>query len=91
MINLFFTFRHDLLIRNSGSLYLSKITGEPISESEARTIVCRFGVLEKVWYCSPTEKEMFRLPEGIWVMFAFFQDCRDAQSVNAPQIFLNYY
>ncbi len=24
---------------------------------------------------------MFRLPEGVWVMFAFFQDCRDAQAV----------
>lgn len=64
-----------------GSLYLSKVTGGTISESEAHQALSRFGALEKVWYCSQTEKEMFRLPEGIWIMFAFFQDCRDAQAV----------
>lgn len=52
-----------------------------MSEAEARQVLTRFGALEKVWYCSQTDREMFRLPEGIWVMFAFFQDCRDAQSV----------
>ena len=52
-----------------------------MSETEARQALARFGALEKVWYCSQTDKEMFRLPEGIWVMFAFFQDCRDAQVV----------
>ena len=65
----------------SGSLYLSKVTGGPITEGEARQVLSRYGALEKVWYCSQTDKEMFRLPEGIWVMFAFFQDCRDAQVV----------
>lgn len=65
-----------------GSLYLSKVTGGPISEGEAHQVLARHGALEKVWYCSQTDKEMFRLPEGIWVMFAFFQDCRDAQVVN---------
>ena len=64
-----------------GSLYLSKVTGEPIAEHEARQIMCRFGALERVWFCTQTDKEMFRLPEGIWIMFAFFQDCRDAQAV----------
>ena len=66
----------------SGSLYLSKVTGGPISENEARQVLSRYGALEKVWYCSQTDKEMFRLPDGIWVMFAFFQDCRDAQVVS---------
>ncbi|KAL9600611.1 MAG: hypothetical protein Q9219_003044 [cf. Caloplaca sp. 3 TL-2023] len=61
------------------SLYLSKITGGRISEDEARQVLARFGEIEKLWYCSPTDKEMFRLPEGVWVMFAFYQDCRDAQ------------
>ena len=65
----------------SGSLYLSKVTGGPITEGEARQVLSRYGALEKVWYCSQTDKEMFRLPDGIWVMFAFFQDCRDAQVV----------
>ncbi|KAL8734416.1 MAG: hypothetical protein Q9181_003219 [Wetmoreana brouardii] len=62
------------------SLYLSKITGGSISEDEAREVLGRFGAIEKLWYCSDTDKEMFRLPEGVWVMFAFFQDCRDAQA-----------
>lgn len=62
------------------SLYLSRVTGGLISETEARQVLSRFGALEKVWYCSQTDKEMFRLPEGIWIMFAFFQDCRDAQA-----------
>ncbi|KAL9609965.1 MAG: hypothetical protein Q9167_005293 [Letrouitia subvulpina] len=57
-----------------------EITGGRISETEAHQVLARFGALEKVWYCSQTDKEMFRLPEGIWVMFAFFQDCRDAQA-----------
>ncbi|KAL9030002.1 MAG: hypothetical protein Q9196_001832 [Gyalolechia fulgens] len=62
------------------SLYLSKITGGHIPEHEARQILARFGDVEKLWYCSQTDKEMFRLPEGVWVMFAFYQDCRDAQA-----------
>ncbi|KAL8807369.1 MAG: hypothetical protein Q9182_000708 [Xanthomendoza sp. 2 TL-2023] len=62
------------------SLYLSKVTGGTIPEEEARQILSRFGAIEKLWYCSQTDLEMFRLPEGVWVMFAFFQDCRDAQA-----------
>ncbi|KAL8772028.1 MAG: hypothetical protein Q9209_002693 [Squamulea sp. 1 TL-2023] len=62
------------------SLYLSKVTGGAIAEDEARQVLARFGAIEKLWYCSQTDLEMFRLPEGIWVMFAFFQDCRDAQA-----------
>ena len=66
----------------TGSLYLSKVTGGAIPEDEARQILSRFGAIEKLWYCSQTDLEMFRLPEGVWVMFAFFQDCRDAQAVS---------
>ena len=68
---------------SAGSLYLSKVTGETISEDEARQVMSRFGALERVWFCTQTDKEMFRLPEGIWIMFAFFQDCRDAQAVSS--------
>lgn len=66
----------------AGSLYLSKVTGEPISEEEARQVMGRYGALERVWFCTQTDKEMFRLAEGIWIMFAFFQDCRDAQAAS---------
>lgn len=67
---------------NVGSLYLSKIAGGEIAEAEARQALAPYGAIEKLWYCSQTDKEMFRLPEGVWVMFAFFQDCRDAQAVS---------
>ena len=66
----------------SGSLYLSKIAGGSITEDEARQVLAGYGDLERLWYCSQTDKEMFRLAEGIWVMFAYFQDCRDAQTVS---------
>ena len=74
----------DLRHQQAGSLYLSKVTGGSITEDEARHVLTPYGAIEKVWYCTPTDKEMFRLPEGIWAMFAFFQDCRDAQAVSSP-------
>ena len=65
-----------------GALFLSRSTGGPITAKEARSILHGFGDLEKIWVASDTDKEMFRLPDGIWVQFAFFQDCRDAQMVS---------
>ena len=70
----------------AGSLYLARTTGGAISEAEAREVLRGRGDLEKLWHPSPTEKEMFRLGDGIWVMFAFFQDCRDAQAVSPLRI-----
>ena len=67
---------------NPGSLYLSRVTGGPIAEPEARNLLSRYGEIEKVWYSSPTESEIFRLPEGIWVMYKLFQPSRDAQAVS---------
>ncbi len=69
-----------------GSLYLSRVTGGPISEGEARNILSRYGEIEKVWYSSPTESEIFRLPEGIWVMYKLFQPSRDAQAVSIQNL-----
>jgi hypothetical protein len=66
-----------------GSLYLSRITGGPISEDEAHSVLDQFGPLEKLWIASPTDREMFRLPDGIWVMWSYFQGARDAQNVGA--------
>ena len=71
----------DILVQ-IGSLYLSRVTGGPISENEARNVLSPFGAIEKVWYSSPTESEIFRLPEGIWVMYKLFQPSRDAQAVS---------
>lgn len=67
---------------STGSLYLSRTAGGPISEEEARDILAKEGPIEKLWTSSNTDREMFRLPEGIWVTFAFYQDCRDAQAVS---------
>ncbi|MCJ1473431.1 hypothetical protein MMC13_002082 [Lambiella insularis] len=48
------------------SLYLSRVTGGPISEEEAREVLRGFEPFEKIWITSPTDKEMYRLPDGIW-------------------------
>ncbi len=56
--------------------------GGEITEEQAREILLGRGDLEKLWHSSPTDKEMYRLPDGIWVTFAFFQDARDAQAVS---------
>ena len=69
-----------------GSLYLSRVTGGAISEAEARNVLSRYGEIEKVWYASPTESEIFRLPEGIWVMYKLFQPSRDAQAVRRKNL-----
>ena len=81
----------ELRLFYTGSLYLSRVNGEPITNEEAREVLEKFGALEKVWHCSQTDKEMFRLPEGIWVMFAYFQDCRDAQGVRDSSRDCNMY
>ena len=66
----------------AGSLYLSKINGGAISETEARNIMDGHGPIEMLWFATHTEREMFGLPEGIFVRFAFFDDCRDAVAVS---------
>lgn len=63
-------------------MYLSKVTGGPISEAEARELMGTYGVLEQVWLCTLTEKEMYDLPQGIWVKFKYFDECSDAQAVS---------
>lgn len=40
-----------------------------------------YGVLEQVWYCTPTEQEWYGLPKGVWVKYKYFDECRDAQAV----------
>ena len=66
----------------AGSLYLSNINGGAITEAEAREIMANYGPIELLWFASQTEREMFGLPEGIFVRFAFFDDCRDCLMVS---------
>ena len=67
---------------HSGAVYLSRLTGGPIDEDEARRALSPYGAIDSCWTSSRTEREMYQLPEGIWVKFEFFQDCRDAQMVS---------
>ena len=66
-----------------GAVYLSRLTGGPVDEDEARRALSPYGAIDSCWTSSRTEREMYQLPEGIWVKFEFFQDCRDAQVVSA--------
>ncbi|KAI9703275.1 MAG: hypothetical protein M1836_007841 [Candelina mexicana] len=61
-------------------LYMSKLSGDSIEEREARAQLEHFGAIEAVWYPTKTDTVMYQLPKGIWIQFAYFQDCRDAQS-----------
>lgn len=66
----------------TGSLYLSLVAGGHITEEEALQVLSKFGPVQDLWYASETDREMYRLPEGIWARFEYFQDCRDAQAVS---------
>lgn len=70
----------------TGALYLSRITGGHISEEEANEVLDGFGPLEKIWIATPTDKEMYRLPEGVFVMWEFFQGARDAYNVRCSSV-----
>lgn len=60
---------------------MTRINGGVISESQAREELKGFGPIEKIWCASDTDQQMYQLPVGIWVKFAFFEHCRDAQAV----------
>ena len=65
----------------AGALYISRHNGDAVQEDEVRQLLNPFGAIEKVWLPSETDREMYQLPKGIWVRFAYFQDCRDAHAV----------
>jgi hypothetical protein len=60
---------------------LTKTTGGPISDEEARDVLGRFGAIEETCPTTVVDQEMSGLPEGTWVKFHFFQDCKDATTV----------
>ncbi|KAK5172477.1 hypothetical protein LTR04_002403 [Oleoguttula sp. CCFEE 6159] len=62
------------------ALYASRHNGEAVHEDEVRRLLAPFGAIEKVWIPSETDREFYQLPKGIWVRFAYFQDCRDAHA-----------
>jgi hypothetical protein len=64
-----------------GTLLLSRHTGGPITDEEARNLLSRFGAIEETCSISVADQKVTNLPEGRWVKFAYFQDCQDARSV----------
>jgi hypothetical protein len=68
----------------TGSLYLHSIDGKDLTEEDARDILLGCGDLEKLWHASDTDMQVYHLPKGIWVTFAYYKDARDAQGVSAP-------
>ncbi|KAL2446497.1 hypothetical protein ABEF95_013056 [Exophiala dermatitidis] len=60
------------------AVILSKNDGRPISESEARQLLSKFGPIE---LCAPTntmDSVRYNMASGIYLKFAYYLDCRDA-------------
>lgn len=64
-----------------GTVLLTRHTGGPVSDEEARSLLEPFGNIEESCPISVADQKVLNLPEGRWVKFAFFQDCSDAQIV----------
>lgn len=67
-----------------GAVLLTRHTGGQITDEEAREVLGRFGDIEETAPISLADQKLANLPEGRWVKFAFFQDCRDAYTVWSP-------
>ena len=67
--------------RSIGSVYLTKVTGGPVSDEEARNVLGRFGAIEETCQTTVADQEMHGLPEGCWVKYRYFMDCKDAIQV----------
>lgn len=67
--------------RCTGAVYLSKLTGGPVTDEEARNVLGGFGAIEETCPTTVADQQMHGLPEGIWVKFAYFMDCKDAIAV----------
>ncbi len=65
-------------------MLLTRHTGGRITDEEAREALGRFGDIEETAPISVADQKLANLPEGRWVKFAFFQDCRDAHIVCFP-------
>lgn len=48
----------------AGALYLSKLSGGEVTFQLAREVLSPFGAIEELWYSTPTDREVNRLPEG---------------------------
>jgi len=64
--------------RAQRALYISRKDGKEPVEEEVRELLTKAGPIEKIFAPSETDMEKHRLPQGLWVRFAFWEDCRDA-------------
>ncbi len=69
---------------SKGAVLLTRHTGGPITDEEARGVLEFFGDIEETCPISVADQKFANLPEGRWVKFAYFQDCADAQFVRFP-------
>lgn len=58
-----------------------KHIGGYLNTAEVLRILQQYGPIERSWPASETEREMFQLPEGLFVRFTYYDDCRDAKQV----------
>jgi hypothetical protein len=65
-----------------GTAYLTKVTGGPVGNDEARDVLGQFGAIEETCPTTVADQEMHGLPEGCWVKFRYFMDCKDAVMVS---------
>lgn len=65
-----------------GTAYLTKVTGGPVGNDEARDVLGQFGAIEEACPTTVADQEMHGLPEGCWVKFRYFMDCKDAVMVS---------
>ncbi|KAF7503553.1 hypothetical protein GJ744_003626 [Endocarpon pusillum] len=61
------------------AVLLTRHTGGPITDGEARSLLEKYGAIEETCPISVGDQKVTNLPEGRWVKFAFFQDCQDAR------------
>jgi hypothetical protein len=64
-----------------GAVIISKISGAYISEAEARQILSPYGAIDYICPTSAIRGRAVGMPQGIYVRFAFYLDCRDALRV----------
>lgn len=60
---------------------MSMHTGQDVDRADILRIVTPFGPLEKDWFASETDREVYQLSKGMFIRFSFFTDCRKAEQV----------
>ena len=61
-----------------GAVILTKLNGVPVTENEARGLLERYGAIEGIFSTIGIRERPAHLPQGMYVRFAYYLDCRDA-------------